>query len=398
VDLPVFRALLSDTGQEAIQAAMDLEAREVDFLAHFTGLSRQYPRELARAALGIAILRREAAGKFPFADRLYLTRAGLEQSTAYEVSVYRAERYRAFSSAIDLGCSVGGDTLALAAVLPTAGVDKERLRLEMARANLAAVALSERASFIQADLTSGLPFAAQPGQALFFDPARRAGGRRIYSVDEYQPPLNIIQGWLKLFPALGVKISPGVRLDEVNTYDAELEFISLNGELKEAVLWFGPLKTSRRRATLLPGVHSLSFEEEPDLPVDDPGAYLYEPDPAVLRAGMVRNLGQILGAAQLDPEIAYLTGDIKKPTPFARVWAVEDWFPFGLKRLRAYLREQGVGRITVKKRGSPLEPDDLIRELRLKGEGERVIFLTQLRGRHIVIVCRTQATPSNNGR
>jgi hypothetical protein len=164
-----------------------------------------------------------------------------------------------------------------------------------------------------------------------------------------------------------VKISPGVRLDEVNTYDAEIEFISLQGELKEAVLWFGPLKTSRRRATLLPGGHSLSFEEEPDLPVDEPGAYLYEPDPAVLRAGMVRNLGQILGAAQLDPEIAYLTGDIKKPTPFARVWAVADWFPFGLKRLRAYLREQGVGRIIVKKRGSPLEPDDLIRELRLKG-------------------------------
>jgi hypothetical protein len=398
VELPVFRGLLLDPGQEAIQAAMDLEPREFDFLAHFTRLSRQYPRELARAALEIAVLRREAASKFPFADRMYLTREGLEQSTAYEVSVYRAERYRSFSSAIDLGCSVGGDTLALAAVLPTTGVDKERLRLEMARANLAAAALSERASFIQADLNSGLPFASQSGQALFFDPGRRVGGRRIFSVDEYQPPLNIIQSWLPRFPALGVKISPGVRLEEVNTYDAELEFISLQGELKEAVLWFGPLKTSRRRATLLPGGHSLSFEEEPDLPVDDPGAYLYEPDAAVLRAGMVRNLGQILGAAQLDPEIAYLTGDIKKPTPFARVWAVEDWFPFGMKRLRAYLREQGVGRIIVKKRGSPLEPDDLIRELRLKGDGERVIFLTQLRGRHIVIVCRNQATPSNNGR
>jgi hypothetical protein len=203
VDLPVFRALLSVTGQEAIQAAMDLEAREVDFLVHFTGLSRQYPRELARAALGIAILRREAASKFPFADRMYLTREGLEQSTAYEVSAYRAERYRPFSSAIDLGCSVGGDTLALAAVLPTTGVDKERLRLEMARANLAAVALSERASFIQADLTSGLPFAPQPGQALFFDPC--APGRwkanllrgRVPTPFEYHPEL------VEAFPGLG---------------------------------------------------------------------------------------------------------------------------------------------------------------------------------------------------
>jgi len=75
-----------------------------------------------------------------------------------------------------------------------------------------------------------------------------------------------------------------------------------------------------------------------------------------------------------------------KPTPFARVWAVEDWFPFGLKRLRAYLRERNIGKITVKKRGSPLQPDALIHDLHLKGDNERVIFLTHLRGRPIVII------------
>jgi SAM-dependent methyltransferase len=390
VELPVFRALLSSRGQAAIQAAMALEPREVDFLVHFSSLSRQYPSELARAALEIAILRREAAAKFPFAERMYFTREGLEQATAYEVSTYRAKRYRPFPSCLDLGCSLGGDTLALASLIATLGVDKDELRLNMARANLESLGLGERVTFIQADLNDPLPFQSRPGVALFLDPARRSGGKRIYSVNDYQPALKIVGGWLEHFSALGVKISPGVKREEISHYDAELEFISLHGELKEAVLWFGSLKNAKRRATLLPGEHSLAFEDEPDLPVEEPRAYLYEPDPAILRAGMVRNLGQILDAAQLDPEIAYLTADTIKPTPFARVWAVLDWFPFGLKRLRSYLREQAVGQVVVKKRGSPLQPEVLIRDLRLKGEQERVLFLTQLRGRPIVIICLPQ--------
>jgi hypothetical protein len=270
--------------------------------------------------------------------------------------------------------------------------------LNMARANPDALGLGERAAFILADLTTSLPFLPRPGTALFLDPSRRAGGRRIYSVKRYQPPLDIIQSWLEHFPALGVKISPGVKLEEISHLEAELEFISLRGELKEAVLWFGPLKSARRRATLLPGMHSLSIDKEPYLPVTEPRAFLYEPDPAVLRAGMVRGLGEMIGASQLDPEIAYLTADTIQPTPFARAWAVVDWFPFGLKRLRRYLREQAVGRVVVKKRGSPLQPEVLIRDLRLKGEEERVVFLTQLRGRPIVIVCSPETYPVNKGR
>ncbi len=70
------------------------------------------------------------------------------------------------------------------------------------------------------------------------------------------------------------------------------------------------------------------------------------------------------------------------------IWAVEDWFPFSLKRLRAYLRERKVGRVTVKKRGSPLQPEELIHKLRLEGEEERVLFLTHVQGKAVVMVGR----------
>ena len=392
MDLASFRDLLAPAGQEVLHAAESREPREEDFLAHFQALSRDFPAELAKAALEIAILRREAALKFPQAGRMYFTREALEQASPSEVSVYQAGRYHAFGALADLGCSIGGDTFSLSAAAPTIGIDLDPLRLAMASANARALGLEARVSFLRADLNASLPLAPSPGMALFFDPARRAGGRRAFSVREYSPPLAVLPGWLGRFPAAGVKISPGVKLGELSSYDAEVEFISLRGDLKEAVLWFGSLKTAWRRATVLPGPYTLAVrdpgDDMPRLPLVEPQAYLYEPDPAVLRAGLVAILGEQLEAAQLDPDIAYLTATTRRETPFARVWAVEDWFPFGLKRLRAYLRERGVGRVVVKKRGSPLQPEALVRDLRLRGLEERVIFLTHLVGKPVVVIAR----------
>jgi hypothetical protein len=387
-DLSAFRQLLSPAGQALLRHAEELQPGEADFLTHFTRLSRQHPAELARLALEVAILRREAAGKFPFADRLYLNREAMQQASAYSVSTYRSQRLRSFTRLVDLGCSIGGDTLAMASLAPTLGIDQDRLRLAMALANLSALGLDQQASFLQADLRQPLPLTPDAGLALFFDPARRDQGRRIYSVHAYRPPLSVVQAWLPRFPALAVKISPGVRLAELLAYDAELEFISVQGELKEAVLWFGPLKSAARRATLLPGAHSLAAAPNglPELPLREPQAYLYEPDPAVLRAGLVASLGHSLGAAQLDEDIAYLTSERPVDTPFAHHWEVEDWFPFQLKRLREALRQRRVGQVVVKKRGSPLQPEALIRDLRLAGDQQRVLFLTHLRGRPIVIL------------
>ena len=133
-------------------------------------------------------------------------------------------------------------------------------------------------------------------------------------------------------------------------------------------------------------------------PISAPRAYLYEPDPAILRAGLVRQLGEALEATQLDPDIAYLTAERPVGTHFARCWKVEDWLPFSLKRLRATLRAQGVGRVVVKKRGSPLEPDDLIRRLRLKGDESRVLFLSHLDGQPIVVICEEEnIRPARSG-
>ncbi len=387
MDVADFQSLLTREGQWALESALAFEPREKDFLGDFKMLSKRFPRELARAALETAILRLEAERKFPdeMAAQMYFTREALEQATSWEVASYRAQRFAGYKQVYDLGCSVGGDTLALSAVTQVTGVDNDPLRLAMAQANARALGLS--ADFIEADLAQ-FPLAAptENKTALFFDPARRAEHQRAYSVADYNPPLAIIEEWLPRFPALGVKVSPGVQLEELAGYDCEIEFISLHGELKEAMLWFGPLKSAGKRATLLPGPVTLTAETQEPLPLSEPRAYIYEPDAAILRAGLVEAVGAQLGAAQLDPEIAYLTSDTLVETPLARAWQVEDWMPFQLKRLRTALRERNVGRVTVKKRGSPLTPEELIQDLRLEGEEERVLFLTQVGGKHAVVV------------
>lgn len=389
MDYLTFQQLLSPAGQDILQDAIALSPQEPDFLIHYQSLTKRYPANLARAALEAAILRREATSKFPFADRLYLTREALEQASNHEIAVYRAKRFQPYPRVADLGCSVGSDTFALARIAPTLGLDHDRLRLSMASANLDSLGLLANAHLVLSDLNQPLPFSAGI-TAMFFDPGRRSNHQRYFSVHQYQPPLAVISQWLPKHPALGVKISPGVNLAEVKEYEAEVEFISLHGELKEAVLWFGPLNTTQRRATLLPGPHVLTIENgaQPSIhKVTDPKTFLYEPDPAVIRAGLVTSLAERLDASQVDADIAYLTSEIHTPTPFARTWAIEAWFPFQLKRLRSFLHQQHVGHISVKKRGSPLEPDSLIQQLRLKGDQERVVVLTRLRGEPIVMIC-----------
>ena len=397
MDLQSFAQLLSPAGQAVLAEIQACQPREADYLVHFQRFSRRFPADLTQTALEIAIQRGRAEDKFPLGGQMYFDRESLEQASSFPVAAERARRYQGFDGVLDMGCSAGGDALALAEQAPVLGIDLDPLRLALASANGFVLAPRYAANWLQADLT-WLPIRLErtkSNTALFFDPARRSDGRRVYSVERYHPPLSIIREWLPHVAEIGVKLSPGVNLAELDAYDAEIEFISVQGELKEAVLWFGALRTAARRATLLTEVNgqyeTASLVQNPDerlaqLPISAPLDFIYEPDPAILRAGLVALLGTQLQAAQFDADIAYLTASRVVETPFARCWAVRDWFPFQLKRLRAYLRGRGVGRVTVKKRGSPLEPEDLIRQLKLQGDAQALLFLTHLEGKPIVIV------------
>ncbi len=379
--------LLSPEGERWLDETATTPITAHNHLQIAAQLRQQLPPQQAQAVLETVILRQQAAAKFSRADQMFFTRPALEQASAEAVSHYRAQRFAAagFRQVADLGCSIGGDALALAAHAQVTGVEWDAVRLAMAQENVRVYGHSHHFHPLQADLLELPPF---PAESVFFDPARRdEHGRRFHSVHQYQPPLSLVERW---GAHTAVKISPGVDYAEIPA-GAEAEFISLHGELKECILWTGDLHSGvRRRATLLPGQHTFTDADLPaqPIPVAPPGRYLYEPDSAVIRAHLVAALALQLGANKIDEQIAYLTGDSPQETPFAKRYVVEAVRPFQLKQLRHYLHEKQIGKVTVKKRGSPIEPEKLERQLRLAGpkENHRILFLTYIQGEPSVII------------
>jgi len=382
--------LLTPEGQRLLHETADPPITPSNHLQAASRLRKQVDPALAQAVIETVLPRQRAAKKFSRAAEMYFTRPALEQASSEVVAAYRAAKYeRAGLKLIaDLGCGVGGDATALTAQAEVIGIDLDPLRLAMARENVRTYGNSDRFLPLQSDMTT-LP--APPVQAFFFDPARRdEHGRRLHSVALYQPSLSIVDRWRSEIAHGAVKISPAVDYAELPA-EAEVEFISLRGEVKEGVLWYGDLRLGpARRATLLPAGHTLSSNDYPGetVPVRPPSTYLYEPDGAVIRAHLVQTVARHLGCAQIDSDIAYLTANSYQETPFARCFSLEEWFPFQLKRLRRYLRANKIGRVTIKKRGSPLDPDTLRQQLRLQGDEHRTLFLTHVMGNPAVLIGR----------
>jgi SAM-dependent methyltransferase len=394
--------LLSPAGEAVLAWLATQDLRDAQTLPLLEGLRRELPPEFASAALTLARLRQRAVAKFSRAEAMFFTPDALEQASSEVVAAWRARRFAqgGYAQIADLGCGIGGDTLALAAIpgATVIGLDRDPLRLRLARANLRAYGRS--AHLLCADLRDPLPLANVP--AAFFDPARRDGERRIFSVRDYVPPLGVMWDWP--FAALAVKLSPAVSLDELRLYlenGAGVEFVSAGGELKEAVLWSGALGFVGRWASRADAGESLRPTGAPSPPLSAPRACLLEPDPAVIRAGLLGELAEYLGMAlyRLDETIAYLTAEEPPRSGWVRTWPVLDWLPFNLKRLRQALRARGIRRATVKKRGSPLTPAEAIRLLKLEGESdEAVVVLTQVQGQHSALICGRMLCPAEPSR
>lgn len=343
-------------------------------------LRERYPTELVVDAFGQAELRARARAKFDRADSMWFTREGLEQASTHEVAQHRRRRFAGVGPLADLCCGIGGDLLALAGDHDVRAVDRDPVHLWMAARNAAVHGLGVRT--VEADVRE-VDLGGIDG--VFVDPARRAGGRR-RRVGECEPPLDWCTSLVGRVPAVGVKAAPGIEHD-VAPPGWEIEFVSVGRELKEAALWSPALAGARTRATVLPaGTQLLPAPGEP-VAVRDPGAYLLDPDPAVTRAGLVAELARATGTWQLDPQIAFLSGDSPVDTPFARTLQVLDSGPWHQKQLSRRLRSLDVGSVDIRRRGLPGDVEALHRSLRLDGTRRATLVMTRLRGRPWALVC-----------
>ncbi len=383
----------SDSGTQLLTKLADADLSDSQVLALLTRLRKHYSPAQARAGLEMAQLRRKAVTKFgDDAGRMFFTADGLEQASDPLVRSYRAAGV-GDKRVVDVCCGIGTDSLAMArAGAWVVGLDIDPVRVRIAQMN--AASLGVQAQFEIADVREGIPEA----DVIFYDPARRdTNGRRIFHVEQYHPPLSLVKSWWVEHKATQIvaKLSPGVDLAQLADYPGGVEFISVKGDLKEAVLWtdadFG---LPRTKATLLTDTGVFSWVRDatlPDAAIGEPRRWLVEPDAAMIRAGLVQDLALERNGSLLDATIAYFTTDTFPEMVWGRAWSVLDWLPYNLKKLRACLRERNIGHVTVKKRGFPMTPDEIIPRLKLKGDEACVLVFTRHIGMPIVIICNETA-------
>ncbi|MEV8212712.1 SAM-dependent methyltransferase [Leifsonia sp. NPDC077715] len=384
-------ALLSPEGLRLLDSLPPYRS-EKDVLRIVSDLRKQgHSPALVAAVLTQSKLRRKAQAKFgDFASSMLFTEAGLEQATRLPVAARHAGRFRAagLGRVADLGCGIGGDALALAALeLEVTAVDADEVTAAIASFNLApfptATVEQRRAEDVDLRAIDGV----------FLDPARRTAGHtqteRLVDPDDYTPSLGFAYE-LATGRSVGLKLGPGFDRDLIPS-TAEAQWVSADGQVVELGLWFGALARPgiRRAALVLRGDQADELVADADS-VDEEtgplGEYLYEPDGAVIRARLIGDLARRLGGRMLSEQIAYVTADAPVETPFASGFRILETLPAGEKDLRRALRQRGIGTLEIKKRGVDVDPAALRKRLALNGDRPATLILTRVAGRHTALL------------
>lgn len=378
---------------------------ESQSLALTTRLRQQgHDPELVAAALTQSRLRARARPRMgPLADRLLLTQDGLEQATRPAVSRRRAERFLAAGvrHVTDLGCGLGLDALAMSqAGLEVVAVERDPVVAEAARANLA--------GFPSARVVLGEVDQVMPSRldGAFVDPARRTPGiadvtgrtRRQFRLQDLSPSWDVVQQVAARSRVSAAKLAPGFPHREIPA-GALAEWVSLDDDLLECTLWWGlsadvhPAVGDAARCAAVgrstpEGVrwHELVPSGPPPPPLQDEaglGPWLAEPDAALLAGGLVGALADLVDGAEVGLGSGYVSAPARTELALARWYAVREVLPLHARAVRGWLRERGIGRVTLKKRGVPTDPEAFRRELRLprRSDGNSVtLVLTTVAG------------------
>lgn len=409
MDLALLRRLTTGEGWGLLQSLPPYDEEQA------LGLQQRlrdagFEPDLVAAALNQARLRARAVDKFgEFARGMVFTSDGLEQATRLSVAALHAQRFRAagIHTVHDLGCGIGADAMTMAGLdLRVRAIDADEVTAGIAAVNLRHWPDSTAYQGLAEEFSAPAGEGAR-GVGAFLDPARRTPGvadirgrtRRVFDLAAISPSWDLVQAVARALPATGAKLSPGFPHGAVPA-GAEAQWTSVGGDVVECAVWFGPLAATRGRtaAVLREGQNPVVVTEadgggEPAPTLTNlaqVGGWLYEPDRAVLRAGLVGALTSATGGAELDSGVGYVGSARSVDLPYARRYAVVEAMPFNVKALRGWLRDHGIDRLTIKKRGVSVDADLLRRQLHLppKGSTEATVVLTRVRSNQVALVVR----------
>jgi hypothetical protein len=401
-------ALLTPQGLELLSQHEPGEASNDEAAMRLTLALRKagHAPELTAAVVHQLGLRHKGEAKFgPFAREMFLTRPGLEQATRLPVAALHARRFAqaGVDHVADLGCGIGADSLALASLdLAVTSVEADETTAAVATLNLMPFPRSRVVhGFAEEASLEGI-------DGVWLDPARRdeesSGTRRLFDPEAFTPPLSFVTSLAARGLAVGVKLGPALPHDAVPE-GVEAQWLSDRGDVVEATLWFNALARPGvlRAAAVMGQAGLVELTADTGFPGIDPeaarlegsglpapGEYLHEPDGAVIRAGLVADLAERLGAQALDPHLAYLRSATPSPDALATSYRVIGELPLKTKALRAWAKSNQVTTLTIKKRGVDIDPAQLRREIfagrgKLKGGRAATLILARVGERRVAL-------------
>jgi hypothetical protein len=406
------------TGREAAAYLAEVAVSDAPIHTAIERLRRSLSAARAHLLLQQLELRRRAKEKFTFADRMFFTRVGLEQSTDEWVACYKASRFAGLKDGasaplaiVDLCCGIGGDLVAFSKCGTVVGVDSNPIAAHFAQANISLVDAVDRVKIVAARVED---FELDAAAAWHIDPDRRAAGRRTTSLDSFQPGLDTMEKLISQVPHAGVKLAPATKVPAHWADRCELEWISRDGECRQLVAWHGALARlpGRRRATILANVASqtrgtaqncapcarsdsgtmprtITGRADEHVPISDEfGDYVSDIDPAIRAAHLQGALAAELNLSALAAGPSYLTGTSPIIDATVSVFKIENVLPLRVRTISQHLRERGIGRLEIKKRGVDIDPETLRRKLKLRGNNAATLLITPIGGRPAAIVAQ----------
>ncbi|HJM40323.1 MAG TPA: class I SAM-dependent methyltransferase [Planctomycetota bacterium] len=388
VDIKTAQALTSDEARDTLVMFRNMGEDPLAIQENFRGM---FPKKIAEALGELRANRRRALTKFRHGLDMFFTKEQLQQSSSESVAAWRAKRFADAKAkeVWDPCCGIGSDAMAIANLgIQVHAWDKEPSATHYAEANAEVYGVLERIDFKETDCTEEMP---GPG-FMWLDPSRRRGARRIMSPGDWSPNPEQITALLAGRPGAGIKLSPAVSIDTLLEHypePDEIEVISLKGEAKETIFWYGKLASNAaRRATALPAEESWTGDLNAQAETGEFGDFFYDPDPSIVQAGLLGSFAAKHGLYTVDPEIGYLTGATPVFSPFLdtfKILAVESLDP---RKMRPIMRKHNVGSLEIRKRGIAERPLAIEQRMLKKkfGDNRLVLLATRVGDRHLGVL------------
>ncbi len=335
-------------------------------------------------------------------DLLFPVHLSIEQCSSEATARYKANLLKGDTFA-DLTGGLGIDSYFLSQNFQQADyVERQAELCDLARHNFAV---------LEADIKvwneTAEEYLKECGQkdCIFVDPARRdEHGRKTVSIGDCTPDVAALKDvLLEKATTVMVKLSPMLDINQalvelhhvkevhvvaVANECKELDFIMERGYQGETQLVCVNLLTDQPEMRF-------ALEEERNCQckmADSVLQYLYEPHPALMKAGCFKLLTERFKVLKLHKNSNLYTSDQLVPDFPGRIFEVEGWAAYHKKIKQELLAD--VDKASIAVRNFPLTVAELRKALKI-GDGDEVyLFATTLRGEKKVII-RTKKTASD---